>query len=104
MKKSLRKKRENNLNNSRFKTRCYMVRWAAIAMAFCLLPTNASATAVDGKPLTIVNNLSSFIFSCIKAVGIIILGQGVKGMQTKSWTDFRSIQEILKGSYRPKRA
>ena len=31
----------------------------------------------DGDPLTIVNNLSDFIFSCIKAIGIIILGWGV---------------------------
>lgn len=31
----------------------------------------------DSDPLTIVNNLSDFIFSCIKATGIIILGWGV---------------------------
>ena len=30
-----------------------------------------------GDPLTIVNNLSDFIFSCIKAVGVIILGWGI---------------------------
>lgn len=77
MKKSLRKERENNLNNNRHQARRYMARWAAIVMAFCLLPTTASATAVGGDPLTIVNNLSGFIFSCIKAVGIIILGWGV---------------------------
>ena len=28
-------------------------------------------------PLTIVNNLSDFVFSCIKAIGVIILGWGI---------------------------
>lgn len=31
----------------------------------------------DTDPLTIVNNLSDFIFSCIKAVGVIVLGWGI---------------------------
>ena len=37
-------------------------------------------------PLTIVNNLSEFVFSCIKAIGIIILGWGVVqvGMSVQS--------------------
>ena len=36
-----------------------------------------SACATGGDPLTIVNNLSDFIFSIIKAIGIIILGWGI---------------------------
>ena len=39
----------------------------------CVVP--AYATASD--PLSIVNNLSDFIFSIIKAIGIIILGWGI---------------------------
>ena len=35
------------------------------------------ALAADTDPLTIVNNLSDFIFSCIKAIGVIILGWGI---------------------------
>ena len=31
----------------------------------------------DGDPLTVVNNLSTFIFGLIRAVGIIILAWGV---------------------------
>lgn len=31
----------------------------------------------DGDPLTVINNLSTFIFGLIRAVGIIILGWGV---------------------------
>jgi len=35
------------------------------------------AFAAGSDPLTIVNNLSDFIFSIIKALGIIILGWGI---------------------------
>lgn len=40
-----------------------------------LLPVAVYANAAD--PLTTINNLSSFVFSAIKAVGVIILGWGV---------------------------
>jgi len=33
--------------------------------------------AAGGDPLDIVNNLSDFIFSIIKALGVIILGWGI---------------------------
>ena len=39
----------------------------------CLVPVYATGS----DPLTIVNNLSDFIFSVIKAIGIIILGWGI---------------------------
>ena len=39
----------------------------------CLVPVYATGS----DPLTIVNNLSDFIFSIIKAIGIIILGWGI---------------------------
>ena len=31
----------------------------------------------DGDPLTVVNNLSTFIFSLIRAIGLILLGWGI---------------------------
>ena len=37
----------------------------------------APVYAEPTDPLTIVNNLSEFIFSCIKAIGVIILGWGI---------------------------
>lgn len=49
--------------------------WTALVLSFCLFTVPAYATGAD--PLTIVNKLSDFIFSCIKAIGIIILGWGV---------------------------
>ena len=62
---------KNNKNTARKLTAI----WTALVLSVCLLTVPAYATGAD--PLTIVNNLSDFIFSCIKAIGIIILGWGV---------------------------
>ena len=43
-------------------------------LSLCVVTT---AYATGGDPLAIVNNLSDFIFSVIKAIGIIILGWGI---------------------------
>ena len=42
--------------------------------------------AADGDPLTVVNNLSTFVFSLIRAIGMIILGFGIVqlGLSLKS--------------------
>ena len=45
-----------------------------MVLSLCAVTT---AYATGGDPLTIVNNLSDFIFSIIKAIGIIILGWGI---------------------------
>lgn len=36
-----------------------------------------TASAATGNPLTVVNNLSDFIFGMIRAVGMILLGWGI---------------------------
>lgn len=41
---------------------------------FACLPL---ATYADGDPLTVINNLSEFIFGLIRAVGLILLGWGI---------------------------
>lgn len=40
----------------------------------------------DGDPLSVINNLSTFIFSLIRAIGLILLGFGVVqvGLSLKS--------------------
>ena len=53
----------------------FMCVWATLTLALTLFITPAYATG--GDPLTIVNNLSDFIFSSIKAIGVIILGWGI---------------------------
>ncbi len=47
----------------------------ALAMTAFIMP--AFAAAGGGDPLTVVSNLSDFIFSLIRAVGLILLGYGI---------------------------
>ena len=72
-----------NKINHRAETRRIMAAWAALVLAVYVF--TVPALAVD-DPLQIVNNLSDFIFSCIKAIDIIILGWGVVqvGMSVQS--------------------
>ena len=77
------------------------VRFIAVSYTHLLVLTAAlfttSAFAADSDPLTIVNNLSDFIFSCIKAIGIIILGWGVVqlGMSVQSHDATQRTQGVL---------
>ena len=47
----------------------------ALTMAVFIVP--AFAAPAGGDPLDVVNNLSEFIFSLIRAVGLILLGYGI---------------------------
>ena len=50
----------------------------AAALTLSMVVTIAPAFAAEGgDPLTVVSNLSDFIFSLIRAVGLILLGFGV---------------------------
>ena len=46
----------------------------------------AGLVFADGDPIQVVNNLSSFIFSLIRAIGLILLGLGIMqvGLSLKS--------------------
>ena len=80
------------LNEKRIK-RAY-IRAAALVLMCAVLPMSAYA---GDDPLTIVNNLSDFIFSCIRAIGIIILGWGVVqvGMSVQSHDASQRTQGFL---------
>lgn len=69
--------------------------WTGLVLTATLLTMPAFAAGDD--PLSIVNNLSDFIFSCIKAIGIIILGWGVVqlGMSVQSHDASQRTQGIL---------
>ena len=68
-KKNLWKPMEPN----KVKRRYWTAAGAAVLCLCCVTP----AMAAGGDPLDIVNNLSDFIFSIIKALGVIILGWGI---------------------------
>lgn len=73
-------------------------RFGAFAAAFMLsLLVAAPALAAPNDPLTIVNNLSDFIFSIIKAVGVIVLGWGIVqvGMSIQSHDASQRTQGFL---------
>ena len=48
---------------------------ASVAVALFTVFSGTALAADD--PLTIVNNMSDFVFSCIRAIGIIVLGWGL---------------------------
>ena len=66
---------------------------AALLAALVIIP----AMAAGGDPLDIVNNLSDFIFSIIKALGVIILGWGIVqvGMSIQSHDASQRTQGFL---------
>ena len=69
---------------------------AVMTLILCAALT-VPALAAGSDPLTIVNNLSDFIFSCIKAVGVIILGWGIVqlGMSIQSHDASQRSQGML---------
>ena len=66
-------KNNHDLTHSRAKARRYMAVWTALVLSLALFTLPAFAASGGGSdPLSIVNNLSDFIFSCIKAIGVIM--------------------------------
>lgn len=72
-------------------------RYFGIALTLALCAVLAMPAAAANDPLTIVNNLSDFIFSCIKAIGVIILGWGIVqvGMSVQSHDASQRTQGFL---------
>ena len=68
----------------KIKKRIKKVLLVTAAMAVFLMSTTTAFATSD--PLQVVNNLSDFIFSMIRAIGIILLGFGIVqiGMSLKS--------------------
>ncbi|MDD2268335.1 MAG: glutamyl-tRNA amidotransferase [Eubacteriales bacterium] len=61
--------------------------YAAVVLALTLLLTcGMTAFAATDDPITVVNNLSDFIFGLIRAIGLILLGFGIVqiGLSLKS--------------------
>lgn len=54
--------------------------------AVCFLCYGSMSVYAAGDPLAVVNNLSTFIFSLIRAIGLILLGFGIVqvGLSLKS--------------------
>ena len=78
---------KNTLNHDRaFERRANRLYAVAAASLLALTVMISPAYAAGGDPLAVINNLSDFIFSLIRAVGMILLGFGVLqvGMSLKT--------------------
>ncbi|MBQ2487272.1 MAG: glutamyl-tRNA amidotransferase [Ruminococcus sp.] len=71
--------------------------WTAATVFAVFLMSATPVFAAGSDPLTIVNNLSDFIFSIIKALGVIILGWGIVqvGMSIQSHDASQRTQGFL---------
>ena len=69
------RKNRNRLNNrpTTRRLRRGFALYAVAALACCL----ATPALAAGDPLAVIDNLNNFIFSIIRAVGLILLGWGI---------------------------
>ena len=69
------RKNRNRLNNrpTTYRLRRGFALYAVAALACCL----ATPALAAGDPLAVIDNLNTFIFSIIRAVGLILLGWGI---------------------------
>jgi len=67
---------KHDLNNKNFERKAKRVYSVFACVTLLLAVTAVPALAAD-DPLTVVNNLSDFIFSLIRAIGLILLGFGI---------------------------
>ena len=65
-----------NLKNNKKAVKISRIIFAVYTVLVCVMVFALPAFA-DGDPLTVINNLSTFIFSLIRAVGLILLGCGI---------------------------
>ncbi|MCD8054964.1 MAG: glutamyl-tRNA amidotransferase [Lachnospiraceae bacterium] len=76
-----KKKKKKQLSNpqdlERRVKRGFRLYAAAVLCGALMLGTAVPAFAAGSDPLTVIDNLSTFIFGLIRAVGIILLGWGI---------------------------
>ena len=65
---------------------CFRAYVATVLAVSLMMSVGMTAQATGGDPVTVVNNLSDFIFGLIRAIGLILLGFGIVqvGMSLKS--------------------
>ena len=68
---------KHDLKTKNFERKAKRVYTVLACTAMVMMVTAVPALAAD-DPLTVVNNLSEFIFSLIRAIGLILLGLSLK--------------------------
>lgn len=76
---------KHKLKTNNFERKAKRIYAVLACMAMVMMATAVPALAAD-DPLAVVNNLSDFIFSLIRAIGLILLGFGILqvGLSLKS--------------------
>lgn len=76
---------KHDLKTKNFERKAKRIYTALACTAMVMMSTAVPALAAD-DPLAVVNNLSDFIFSLIRAIGLILLGFGILqvGLSLKS--------------------
>jgi len=66
--------------------KCFRAYVAIVLVATLMMCFGVTAFAATNDPLTVINNLSDFIFGLIRAIGLILLGFGIVqiGLSLKS--------------------
>lgn len=73
-----KKKITNNKTLVKNRRKIILINSAFIALFFLQQANPVFATAeTSSEPLTVINNLSTFIFGIIRAIGMILLGWGI---------------------------
>lgn len=81
---NLKKIQENEeLDKAKRRSRRALIIYIALV---CSLTMGVATCFAAGNPITVINNLSTFIFSLIRAIGLILLGFGIVqvGLSLKS--------------------
>lgn len=76
---------KHDLKTKNFERKAKRIYAVLVCTAMVMMATAVPALAAD-DPLAVVNNLSDFIFSLIRAIGLILLGFGILqvGLSLKS--------------------
>lgn len=87
--------RDNSLNGRQGKRLRRFFHAAGATVMLCAVLSTTALAADD--PLTVVNNMSDFVFSCIRAIGVIVLGWGLVqiGMSIQSHDASQRTQGFL---------
>lgn len=78
-----KEKKGNDLEDRKCRGRYAFIIYSGLV---CSMTMGAITTFAAGDPISVINNLSTFIFSLIRAIGLILLGFGIVqvGLSLKS--------------------
>ena len=86
MKLDMRKKQEKKETTKVTKKLLMTAKMKRVMAMVLIMTAGASTVFAADDPLTVINNLSTFIFGLIRAIGMILLGFGIVqvGLSLKS--------------------